>query len=736
MRTSPSQYSFSSGEVSPLLHGRPDYQRTQSGLRTCHGFLPLRQGGITRAPGTLYRGRTRADAAARLVAFEFAANDAVILEFSHLRMRVWRYGAPVLAGGAPYEIVTPYDATAIWRLKWVQSADVIYLVDGRGPPQRLARRALDDWTIGACVFQRGPFEAENTDEAVTIQASGETGSVTLTGAGTSFSAALVGSLISLRAPDDEAIPTWTGNTPVAAGDRMRYDGRVYQVVSGTDTGVNPPIHAGGRAKTGQAGPVWAYVSDGSGIVRVTAVAGGDSATATVIKALPPAAATAPTHRWAEGAWSGKRGYPAAVTIYDQRLVMAATPASPRTVWFSAVGGFTEFEPSVEADGSFAYDIAGVQSLNAILWLQAGSRGLHIGALGEEYSSKSSTTLEAIGPQNAVFRSDSTIGSRDAQPVSPDGKPIFIARDGQRIFELRYAFDQDANTPIELSLPSEHLGAPGFAEIAWQSAPLRLGWVRRGDGTLAVLLHDTNEDVLGWATLSLAGGFVESIAVAAGPTGAEDVVTLVVRRTVAGEVRRHVEEIALAYGVLSGAQPIAEAVHLMAARVAANAAGFTVVAGLDHLEGESVAVWTDRGELGPLVVTGGQVVLEDAVTRATVGLFDATHRVETMDIYAQLREGASLGRQKRVKAIGLRWHRTAAAELRSVEREFGQADVVSRWIDVTSPRAPYDLIEGASGVVDASVPSGYAKEVSYQMRPVGGAPMTLLGAVPIVESAGG
>lgn len=51
-RTSPQQRSFSSGEIDPLLHQRSDYQRNQSGLALCRGFLPLPQGGFTRAPGT------------------------------------------------------------------------------------------------------------------------------------------------------------------------------------------------------------------------------------------------------------------------------------------------------------------------------------------------------------------------------------------------------------------------------------------------------------------------------------------------------------------------------------------------------------------------------------------------------------------------------------------------------------------------------------------------------------
>lgn len=736
-RANPGQLAFSAGEVSPLLRARTDYQRTQTGLRQCRGFLPLRQGGITRAPGTLWRGQTRENARARLVAFQFAADDAVILEFTPLRMRVWRYGALVMAGAAPYELVTPYGTGAIQRLRWVQSADVIYMVDGGvHPPQRLARNALDDWEIGDATFRRGPFEPENGDEDVTITASDDTGTATLTGVGGPFRSGHVGGLFSLRSVDDDAIPEWTGNEHVAIGDRMRYDGRIYEVTAGDDTGVNPPVHTRGTRKSGYGDNVtWRYICDQVGIVRITAVAGPNSATGTVVKRLPPSIVASGTYAWAEGAWSEKNGWPSAIALYDQRLVLAATTKSPRTVWFSTIGDFTLFEPGVEADSSFAYSIAGVSSLNRILWLMAGTRGLHIGALGEEYSSRSTDADTAIGPTNANFRSDSTIGSVDGQPVAPDGRPVFIARDRRRLFELRYQFDQDSNVATELSLPSEHLGALGFEEIAWQSSE-RLGWVRCATGEIALLVHDPSEDVLGWALLPMAGGIVESMAVSAAADGGADVVTLAVRRRINDQVVRTIEEVAPVWNLLSGTAPLSDAVHVFAGLRHDDPEGFSVMGGLGHLERETVWAWTDQGSFGPMAVSGGTVDLGATVTRAVVGLLDTTHVAETLDLQAPVREGSAVGRQRRVKSLGLRLHRTAAGEVRQVERALGRRDVEGRWVSVVDPAVPVSDAEGRTGVLPLPSPSGWAQEVTQQFRPVGGAPMTLLGVTQILETAEG
>ncbi|WP_347137523.1 hypothetical protein [Paracoccus sp. SSK6] len=433
-RVSRDQLSFSSGEVSPLLHGRPDYQRYQTGLKSCVGFLPLRQGGVTRAPGTIFRGYTRDNAKARLIAFEFAKNDSLILELTPGWMRVWRYGQLVLTGGGTvYELAHPYTAADLDTLQWVQSADVIYLAGGGKPIQRLARMALNNWSIAPAEFKNGPFKTQNLDEAATVKASSSTGPATLTASKALFRPEHVGGLMRLQAQNFGTTPLWTGQTDISVGQRMRYDGRVYELVAGDNTGVNPPVHTEGIERVGLSPSVsWRYISDDEGIVRITAVANATTATAQVIRTLPGTVVTDGTYRWSEGAWSRIHGYPACLEIHDQRLVAAATPSEPRTVWFSVLGDYLDFEDGTEADSAFGYTIAGGSSQNRVIWLKSGKSGLHIGALGEELSARSERS-EAMNATNAFFGLDSSIGSKEGvRPIAPDGRPIFISKDGGRV----------------------------------------------------------------------------------------------------------------------------------------------------------------------------------------------------------------------------------------------------------------------------------------------------------------
>jgi len=735
-RTSPPQVAFSSGEIDPVLARRFDYQRFQTGLATCHGFLPLPQGGFTRAPGTIFRGTTRNNAFAVFVPFQFSPNDAVVLEFTPGFMRVWRYGALVLSGGVPYELATPYGADDLPRLRFVQSADVIRMVDGAHPMQRLARLALNNWTIGAQVFDTGPFRVQNLTESHTVQASAATGTVTLTASSALFTAAHVGSLMQLRPTDTTTVALWEQSTAVSVGDLRQYSGNIYELVAGTNTGDTPPIHTDGTERTDNVPTKWRFVTDGIGIVRITAVASGTSATATVLRQLHPGVVAAPTYRWAEGAWSDVHGYPSAIEIVDQRLAAAATPSEPRTVWFSAIGDFADFAPGIEADSAFAYAIAGQNSVNQILHLARGRAGLHIFALGEELSTRSDTRGQAIGPTTTQFGLDSSFGSSTAVPIVIDGNPIFITRDNGRVMQIGYDFQTDSNRARALSLPAQHLGAEGFAQIVWQSAPQATAWLRRATGDMAALVYEPAEEVLGWATLTVAGGFVDALAVSPDATGSNDIVYLAVLRAIGETVVRTVETFAPTFGLLTGAQSIATAAHYYCAAAFAPTeptASFSV----PHLAGATVRAWTDLGDFGPIEVpAGGAITLPAPVSQAVIGLFDPTHRARTLDVQAAANDGNTMGRRKRLQpGSGVGLHRTAAGTIAAVERTFTQPDRISTAQQLVAAPVAAALVTAYTGVTRIEVAGGQAEEVAWEVRPVGGAPLTVTAITSNIQEAG-
>lgn len=737
-RSSPAQVAFSSGEISPLLRTRFDYQRFQTGLAACRGFIPLMQGGVTRAPGTLWCGQTRGNAKARLIPFEFAANDSLILEFTANRMRVWRYGL-LIGAGSPYELVTPYGEDSLDRLQWVQSADVIYLADGINPVQRLARFALNNWTIGPAAFKAGPFRVQNLTKSQKIQASAGTGTITLTTNWDFFEASHVGSLMQLKAEDYSDIPLWTGNTnPISIGQLMRYDGNIYELVAGDETGVNPPQHSEGVEQV-SINPLvrWRFVSNGEGVVRITGVSSAMVATAQVVRALPQSVVTASTYRWAEGAWSDRYGYPAVLELYEQRLVAASTPNDPRTLWFSAVGDYQDFEPGTDTDSAFAYAISGGSSVNRVLWLKSGRDGLHIGALGEEYSSIQPNRGEPLSAMNIAFRFGSSYGSREhIRPIAPDGMPMFISKDGARLIEISFSFEKDANIAGVLSRPADHIGAEGFAEVVWVNTPQRQAWIRTDAGNLVVMSYDPSEEVLGWAWCPIAGGQVESLAVTRDVEGARDVLTMVVRRDLGHVVQRYVEEQAITFGSLPGLPPIKDAVHLCCARRFTRETPWPIFP-VPHLAKREVYAWTDQGQFGPLLVPeSGDLTLPVPVNAAVIGFLDETHHIRTLPLIPQTPNGSGLHRRKRLSPpIGIGLHQSAAAKVAVIESDFGQAERAWPAQNVVPRAVAAELTAAFTGVARAPLTSGYADELAFEVHAVGAAPLTITALVPNISEAG-
>lgn len=734
-RTSPPQVAFASGEIDPLLHRRFDYQRFQTGLAACRGFLPLAQGGITRAPGTIFRGYTKALPAV-LIPFQFAENDALVLEFTDLAMRVWRYGEQVMSGLVPYELVTPITAAELPSLRWVQSADVIYLCTGTRPIQRLARTALDNWSIEDAVYDTGPFRVQNLTKSRKLQASASTGAITLTANWSFFTADRVGSLLRLTPTDFTTVPLFTTYEVVTVGHYRRYDDNVYQLTMRTaaDVGQNPPIHSEGEALSDN-DTKWKFISNSVGIVRITGIISATSATAEVIQTVPNACVDSQTYRWSEGAWSERYGYPSEIELFDQRLCAAATPSEPRTVWFSTVGDYANFAPGVEDDEAFAYTISGDGSINKIVSLCRGTSGLHIFALGEEYSTRADTRSQVIGPTTAIFGLDSTIGASPARPIAPNGNPIFISRDKGRVIEVAYSFQADANQARPLSRIAQHLGAEGFEQIVWQGAPEPTAWLRRGAGDLVAMVYDPAEEILGWALVPVAGGRAESLAICPNAAATADVLTMVVRRTIDGVDVGMVEDMAPIYGILTGAEPISHACHLFASSIftpAEPASSFSV----PHLAGQSVFAWTDAGDFGPLTVAeDGAVALPNTVSRATIGLFDATHFAETLDVQGAVPDGNSMGRQKRLSGIRMGLHRTAAIEVATVERTFARPETMNKKSQVVPRGVAAVLTEGFTGLVNLEKPTGNASEVAIRIYPFSGAPATVTAIIPTVIAGG-
>ena len=128
------------GEISPIMRGRVDQPRYQTGVRLMQNMVPMPQGGATRRPGTRFRGYALS-AKSWFIRFVFNATQGRVLEFGGGKLRIWLPdGRAVIT-----QFDTPYADADLPDLHYVQSADVVYFAHPDYAPRKLSRHADNDW---------------------------------------------------------------------------------------------------------------------------------------------------------------------------------------------------------------------------------------------------------------------------------------------------------------------------------------------------------------------------------------------------------------------------------------------------------------------------------------------------------------------------------------------------------------------------------------------------------------
>jgi len=579
----PAQTQFNGGELSPLLAGRTDISWYGAGLSISRNSMPLIQGVAMRRPGTPFVAPTKNNGKVWLARFVFNAQQAFILEFGEQYIRFFTNYGQVLNVGVPYEIASPYplaDLTAAdgtFKMRMVQSGDIIYLTHPKYATRKLQRFGNTNWQLTTLQTIGGPFKTGNINEGITVYANVQTGTVTLTSNTAIFQSGMEGSLFWLKAKDLSSVPPWEPAKKIDAATLRRNDGKTYLAVNGFGkyTGTRQPIHDTGVELDGSgqipnpdgdstqvgyqylvdAGVGWEYQDAGYGIVLITGVAG-TTATGIVqppapgIDARLPAAVVGPsnaTWRFAHAAWSGVEGYPSVVGFFRERLVLG----KDQRLDFSVPQDFENFSADtfgqVLPDNAIAAVIAS-DRVDNILWM-APQDQLLIGTTEEELSCSEMTLNEPFGPNNIKIIPQSAYGSSGVPPQRVGERTIFVQRSRKKVREDRFTIESDRFTAIDVSVRSEHLMPPGIVDATYVQEPKSILWAARQDGMLLSFTYDREQDVLAWSPHPLGGwsegsrtipAAVEAVQSIPSPDGANDDLWMVVRRTINGQTKRYVE----------------------------------------------------------------------------------------------------------------------------------------------------------------------------------------------------
>ena len=582
----PWQSNFTTGEISDLLDGQTAWNKYAAAAKCLGNFVVRPQGGVARRAGSVYLGEVKdSTKTVRLVRFEFNVEQAYVLEWGHLYVRVWANRAAVLAGGVQVELVTPYPEAELMALRFEQSADVMWVAHINHPPMRFQRLSATTFELIEVDFNPAPTTLL-TDVAAPI-----TGPLTVTGSrlagGTATATGTAGTIDFTYL---SAVLAEFGSAPI------RFLEDIPQSITALDAGANSfTVYLNGDLPLPEDGIQYtttppAYIPDGTFAYE----------TATGTYTFP-----AGSVRIEEYVWNAADGYPGVVALFQQRLWFAGSAGFPDRVWGSAVADYENFATGVRDDEAVEYQLA-FSGVNMIRWMKALPAGLAIGTSAGELTLEGGND-NPLTPTNVRARERTFYGS-DAtlDAVRTVNVILFVQRGALRVREFTYTYEQDTYVAPDLTILAEHLTRAGVIDFTRSVSPDSLLFVVTGDGGLAVCTYERAEQIVGWSHHGT-GGRYERICVIPNACGTGDEVWTVVNRTIEGVTRRYLEVFDGRLNVDSG---------LAYEGVAAGT--FT---GMDHLEGQAIKAIAADGTVFDLTVTDGGFTLPDglATTKLEAGL---------------------------------------------------------------------------------------------------------------------
>lgn len=501
-----------------------------------------------------------------------------------------------IAGGSGtiekvYEISTVFEEDNLANLDFAQKDDVIWLVDGKNPVQKLTRLGVGNWTIEEESYDIPPTLDPNTEGNDTLSCDVTTGSGTLTATGhTPFvQDEHVGSYWVLRhlrpAADVEILSgapsgnvsanaikvyenvtfetsgNWTNTVTVLKSivespNLTTYDSAEWTVIgvydsdkgSGGNEGRNYNVRFSQNgipryylawyvtpsgALNWHDGELRADSAIVEGVVQVTAWNSTSSVDVNVIKELD---STGKTDNWSEGAWSDYRGYPNCVCLFEKAIWFANTTNNPQGIWKSETGIYDSFKLGDEDTNGLFIELDSKER-NDILWLVPQDK-LMIGTSGSEWTISGTDLNSIVSPTNIVARRQENRGSQNIRPEVIDDVIMHVKRgSSQTINGIAYSLERDRFHGKHLQQFSDHLTQSGIVSMAYQAVPDSVLWVVNGGGELLSFTFDVDQEVMSWNPHSTDGEFedVETI------YGTEDdEVWVVVKRSVGNTTRRFIE----------------------------------------------------------------------------------------------------------------------------------------------------------------------------------------------------
>jgi hypothetical protein len=612
--------SFASGELTPELFGRLDLGKFQSGLATCRNFIVLPHGPVANRPGTEFVLEVKdSTSRTRLIPFTYSVDQTMAIEVGAGYFRFHTQAATLLAGGEPYEVANPYAEADLFDIHYVQSADVLTLVHQNYPVQELRRLGPATWVLSAPAFA-APTNAPTSVAASATGAGSTSYLYVVTAVNRENLEESIASAASAAIANDLTLAGHSNAVTWAApgtGDIVRYN--VYKLSNG----------------------LYGFIGQCDGLTFT------DNNITPDVSVTPPMNDT--------GFNDGPGNYPGAVSYFEQRRVFGGTINRPQNFWGTKSGTESNMSYSIPTrdDNRVAFRIA-AREASAIRHIVPVT-SLVLLTPSCEY--RVNPNAEVLTPSSISVKPQSYIGCNNVTPVLVGNSILFAQARGGRIREMSYSWQANGYLTNDISILAPHLfDYQNVTDMAFCRAPFPILWTVSSSGKLLGMTYVPEQQIAAWHQHDTTGGLFESVCAVtetpAGQASAEDMLYVIVKRSIGGVDRRFVERLHTRNFVMP-----ADACFVDCGATYSGASA-TVVSGLDWLEGQTVAILADGAVQPRQVVTDGAITLDNPASTVQVGL-PIEADIETLPVaLLALDAAAGIGKPKNVSKVWLRVNRSS------------------------------------------------------------------------------
>jgi hypothetical protein len=474
-----------------------------------------------------------------------------------------------------YELSSPYLEADLFEPQFESSADTIFIAHNDYATRQLQRYSHTKWILKAVDFSPAPNYDAGIRPALTLTPAATTGTgvnFTASGAGcflakdtsriiegdkggkaciTAYTSVNVVVCTILEAfPNVNAIPSGEWCLKGHADNFLHDNGNNRTLPIGTvfTAHIEDPDDTDTNGWHSQ--DVGRYVFFWDGCAKVLSINSASSAQLQVL--YQP---TKSLRKWssdeddrcinwsmADTEFNSTRGYPACVSFYENRLVLANSLAKPTTAWLSVSNDYVNFSPGSVANNALFYTLAS-RLVNGVMWLSAANQ-LIIGTLGSEWKMGSGITEDPITTNNVNAKPQTYHGGKLQQPVLGFDAIIFIQRGGLKVRKLSYANDKNGWSAIDVTNLADHITTGGISNLILMQEPNLVVFANRTDGQLlgmnltGIVSNGSFMEIAGWHR-HITDGVIETTCILK-TENTEDQLWLGVKRTLTAGAKRYIE----------------------------------------------------------------------------------------------------------------------------------------------------------------------------------------------------